>query len=113
MTALPSISVVTPSFNQGRFLPETMESIHGQGYPRLEHIVIDGGSSDESVSVIKRYEGQLAYWVSEPDQGQTDALIKGFARSTGDIQCWLNSDDLFEPETLGEVGAYFDRHPEV
>jgi glycosyltransferase involved in cell wall biosynthesis len=113
MTSLPSISVVTPSFNQGRFLSETMESIHGQGYPKLEHIVIDGGSSDESVSVIKLYEGQLAYWVSEPDQGQTDALIKGFARSTGDIQCWLNSDDLFERETLGEVGAYFDRHPEV
>lgn len=111
--SLPSISVVTPSFNQGRFLPETMDSIHGQGYPKLEHIVIDGGSSDESVSVIKHYERQLAYWVSEPDQGQTDALIKGFARSTGDIQCWLNSDDLFEPGTLAEVAAYFDRHPEV
>jgi glycosyltransferase involved in cell wall biosynthesis len=111
--SLPSISVVTPSFNQGRFLPETMESIHAQSYPKLEHIVVDGGSSDESVSVIKRYEGQLAYWVSEPDEGQTDALIKGFARSTGDIQCWLNSDDLFEPGTLAEVGAYFERHPEV
>ncbi|HJQ95914.1 MAG TPA: glycosyltransferase family 2 protein [Acidimicrobiia bacterium] len=110
---LPSISVVTPSFNQGRFLTETMESIHAQRYPYLEHIVIDGGSSDESVSVIKRYEGQLAYWVSEPDQGQTDALIKGFARSTGDIQCWLNSDDLFEPGTLAEVGAYFAGNPAV
>lgn len=90
-----------------------MESIHGQNYPDLEHIVIDGGSSDESVAVIKSYEGQLAYWISEPDSGQTDALIKGFARAHGEIQCWLNSDDLFEPGTLAEVGAYFARNPEV
>lgn len=113
MSALPSISVVTPSFNQGRFLTETMESIHGQNYPDLEHIVIDGGSTDESVAVIKKYEAHVAYWVSEPDNGQTDALIKGFARSRGDIQCWLNSDDLFEPGTLAEVGDYFARNPEV
>lgn len=113
MIALPSISVVTPSFNQGRFLSETMKSIHGQRYPDLEHIVIDGGSTDESVAVIKKYAGQVTYWVSEPDNGQTDALIKGFARSQGDIQCWLNSDDLFEPGALAEVGTYFARNPEV
>jgi glycosyltransferase involved in cell wall biosynthesis len=108
-----SISVITPSFNQGRFLGETMKSIHGQGYPALEHIVIDGGSRDESVSVIRAFEDRLAYWASEPDEGQTDALIKGFTRSTGDLQCWLNSDDLFEPGTLHEVASYFTRHPEV
>lgn len=113
MASMPLISVITPSFNQGRFLAETMESIHGQRYPALDHIVIDGGSSDESVSIIKKYADRLSYWVSEPDDGQTDALIKGFARSRGEIQCWLNSDDLFEPSTLAEVATYFARNPEV
>lgn len=113
MRALPSITVVTPSFNQGRFLTETMESIHGQHYPDLEHIIIDGGSEDESLSIIRNYEDRLSYWVSEPDKGQTDALIKGFARSQGDIQCWLNSDDLFEPGALAQVGVFFARHPQV
>ena len=108
-----SISVVTPSFNQGRFLGETMDSIHSQNYPKLEHIVMDGGSTDESVDIIKSYDTRLAYWVSQPDGGQTDALIRGFERSTGDIQCWLNSDDLFEPRTLHQVADYFDRNPAV
>ncbi|HUP18284.1 MAG TPA: glycosyltransferase family 2 protein [Acidimicrobiia bacterium] len=108
-----SISVITPSLNQGRFIRETMESVHSQNYQALEHIVIDGGSSDETLAVIGEYVDRLAYWVSEPDRGQTDALIKGFARSSGDIQCWLNSDDLFEPGTLHEVSAYFLHHPEV
>jgi glycosyltransferase involved in cell wall biosynthesis len=112
-TSTPSISVVTPSLNQGRFIRETMESIHSQNYPALEHLVIDGGSSDGTLDVIGDYEDRLAYWVSEPDKGQTDALIKGFARATGDIQCWLNSDDLFEPGALHEVAAYFVSHPEV
>lgn len=107
------ISVITPSLNQGRFLGATMASIHDQDYVDLEHIVIDGESTDESIEIIKTYSDSLAYWVSEPDRGQTDALIKGFERSTGDIQCWLNSDDLFEPGTLGEVAQYFDQHPEV
>ena len=107
------ISVVTPSFEQAQFLDETMASIHDQSYPNLEHIVIDGGSTDRSVDILRENEARLDYWVSEPDEGQTDALIKGFARSTGDIQCWLNSDDLFEPWTLSEVASYFERHPEV
>ncbi len=107
------ISVVTPSFQQAQFLDETMASIHNQNYPNLEHIVIDGGSTDRSVDIIRENEGRLDYWISEPDEGQTDALIKGFARSTGDIQCCVNSDDLFEPWTLGEVASYFERHPEV
>lgn len=107
------ISVITPSYNQAQFLEETMRSIHDQGYSELEHIVIDGGSTDGSVEIIKRYDDRLAYWVSEPDAGQTDALIKGFERATGDVFCWLNSDDLFEARTLFEVADYFRGHPEV
>lgn len=104
---LPVITVVTPSYNQGRFIERTLQSVVDQRYPNVEHIVLDGGSTDGSVDVIRRFERSLSYWVSEPDGGQTNALINGFARSTGEIQCWLNSDDLFEPWTLHEVAAYF------
>jgi glycosyltransferase involved in cell wall biosynthesis len=104
--------VVTPSYNQARFIEATLESIHSQGYPNLEHIVIDGGSTDGSVDVIRLYADRISYWVSEPDGGQTDALIKGFSRATGDILCWLNSDDLFEPWTLAEVAGWFETHPD-
>lgn len=107
------ISVVTPSYNQATFIEATIESIHGGGYPAIEHIVIDGGSTDGSVDIIRRHADKLAYWVSEPDGGQTEALMKGFERATGDIQCWLNSDDLFEPWTLHEVASEFERHPET
>jgi len=107
------ISVVTPSYNQARFVDATMRSIHDQAYQDLEHIVIDGGSTDGSVEIIAGYADRLASWVSEKDDGQTDALIKGFARATGDIYCWLNSDDLFEPYTLAEVAEFFSRHPEA
>ena len=109
------ITVVTPSYNQGRFLEQTLRSIHDQGYPNLEHIVIDGGSSDDSVAILERWSDRIDYWVSEPDAGQTHALVKGFERSTGDILCWLNSDDMFEPWTLDEVSRFFEthRHAEV
>jgi len=107
------ITIVTPSYNQARFLEATLRSVHDQGYPNLEHIVIDGGSTDGSVEILRRFEGKLAYWVSEPDRGQTDALIKGFSRATGEILAWLNSDDLYEPHTLWEVADFFSRHPEV
>ena len=110
---LPKISVITPCFNHVEFVDATMRSIHGQGYPNLEHIVIDGGSTDGSVPIIASYEDKLAYWVSEPDEGQTDALIKGFDRATGEIYCWLNSDDLFEPNTLQEVAGFFTANPDV
>ncbi|OGI49402.1 MAG: hypothetical protein A3B81_03935 [Candidatus Muproteobacteria bacterium RIFCSPHIGHO2_02_FULL_65_16] len=109
----PKISVVTPSYNQGRFIEATLLSVLNQNYPNLEYIVVDGGSADESIEIIKKYEHRLAYWVSEPDGGQTKGLIKGFRRATGEIQCWLNSDDLLQPGTLSEVAAYFLDHPRV
>jgi glycosyltransferase involved in cell wall biosynthesis len=104
MNALPKITVVTPSYNQGAFLEQTISSVLGQLYPNLEYFVIDGGSTDNSVEIIKRYESQLTGWISEKDRGQSDALNKGFARATGDILCWLNSDDFFLPGALHEAG---------
>jgi len=90
----PRISIVTPSYNQGQFIEETIRSVLLQGYPNLEYIIIDGGSSDGSVEIIKKYEPWLAYWVSEKDRGQSHAINKGLFRSTGEILAWLNSDDL-------------------
>ena len=109
----PRITIVTPSYNQGRFLGETLQSVHDQGYPELEHIVIDGGSTDESVSVIERFAPQLTYWVSERDRGQSHAINKGFARATGEILTWLNSDDTLVPGALEAVAAVFEAHPDV
>lgn len=111
MTHNLKISVVTCSYNQGKFLERTIKSVLEQNYPNLEYIIIDGGSDDNSVEIIKRYADQLSYWVSEPDKGQTDALAKGFKRATGDILCWLNSDDLFEEGTLEEVNQFFITNP--
>lgn len=99
----PRFSVVTPSYNQGQFIEETIRSVLLQGYPNLEHIVIDGGSSDQSVKIIKKYEPWLTYWVSEKDRGQSHAINKGMARATGEIVAWLNSDDLYLPLTLSRV----------
>ena len=113
MTLLPKISIVTCSYQQGRFIDATLRSVLEQNYPALEYIVIDGGSTDGSVQVIQRRESGLAYWVSEPDQGQTDALAKGFDRSTGEVMAWLCSDDLLLPGALDTVGRYFAEHPEV
>lgn len=107
------ISVVVPSYNQARFLEGTLLSVLRQNYPALELIVIDGGSTDGSVDIIKRYERHIEHWVSEPDGGQTKGLIKGFNRATGAIQCWLNSDDLLADGCLQEVADYFRRNPAV
>jgi glycosyltransferase involved in cell wall biosynthesis len=109
----PKISVVTCCYNHVSFLERTITSVLDQKYPNLEYIIIDGGSTDGSKDIIQRYSTQLAYWVSEPDEGQTHALIKGFNRATGDISCWLCSDDLFEPWTLREVADFFERRPEA
>jgi len=105
--SLPKISIVTPSFNQGHFIEETILSIINQNYPNLEYIIIDGGSTDNTVEIIKKYEKHLAYWVSEKDSGQSEAINKGFKKATGDIICWINSDDFFMPGALIKVGEFF------
>jgi glycosyltransferase involved in cell wall biosynthesis len=99
----PRVSVITPSFNQARFVEQTLRSVLLQNYPNLEYIIIDGGSRDGSVEIIKKYEQHLAHFESEPDRGQSHAINKGFARATGDIICWLNSDDYYLPGTLHTV----------
>jgi glycosyltransferase involved in cell wall biosynthesis len=99
----PKISVVVPSYNQGQFIEQTILSVIGQSYPNLEVLVIDGGSQDETVDVVRRYERSLAYWVSEPDRGQGHAINKGFRRATGSILAWLNSDDMYLPGALLDV----------
>lgn len=103
MRDAPRITIVTPSFNQADFIGQTIESVLDQRYPNLEYFVIDGGSDDGSVNVIRRYQQHLNYWVSEPDAGQSDALVKGFARASGDMMNWTNSDDLLLDGALAKV----------
>jgi len=110
---LPKISIVTPSYNQGRFLEEAMLSVLTQDYPDLEYVVVDGGSTDGSVDLIRRHEERLAYWVSKPDAGQYDALDKGFSKTTGEVMAWLNSDDKYTPWAFQIVGEIFASLPEV
>ena len=107
------ISLVTCSYQQGKFLDATIRSVLDQQYSDLDYIIIDGGSKDESVDVIKRHQPLLSYWESEKDRGQTNALNKGFNRATGDILGWLCSDDLLLPDALNWVASYFEAHPEV
>jgi len=109
----PLISIVTPSFNQAPFLEETLRSVLEQDYPNLEYIVVDGGSTDGSLEIIRRYADRIAWWVSEPDRGQTDAINKGFAHAHGEIFAWLNSDDTYQPRALSEAAAYLTAHPEA
>jgi glycosyltransferase involved in cell wall biosynthesis len=109
----PRISVVTPSFNQGRYLEATIQSVLSQAYPSLEYIVIDGGSADDSVAILQRYAPHFAYWVSEPDAGQTQAINKGFARATGDWLCWLSSDDIYLPRALERLARIIQNNPGV
>ena len=109
----PGVSLITPSFNQGAFIERTVQSVLAQGYPHLEYYVQDGGSMDETVAVLRRYEGRLTGWASASDGGQSQAINLGFARTSGEIMAWLNSDDLLLPGALAYVADYFARHPEV
>ena len=102
----PKISVVTPSYNQARFIRSTIDSVLSQDYPNLEYIVVDGGSTDDTVDILKSY-GKKIKWVSEKDAGQTDAINKGLCQSTGELLAYLNSDDLYLPGTLKKIGEYY------
>jgi glycosyltransferase involved in cell wall biosynthesis len=108
---LPSITVVTSSFNQGAFLERTIRSVLDQGYPKLEYFVLDGGSTDRSDEIIRRHADRIDYWVSQPDGGQTAAINEGWRRATGEILAWLNSDDYYLPGALATVGRAFLDHP--
>jgi glycosyltransferase involved in cell wall biosynthesis len=109
MSTIPKITIITPSFNQGKFIERTIKSVLDQDYPNLEYLVMDGGSSDETIDILKKYEPRLT-WISEKDKGQADAINKGIKMSTGDIVAYLNSDDIYEPYTLREVAQYFTQH---
>lgn len=109
----PLVSIVTPTRNQAQFLEGTMLSVLGQDYPAIEYLVLDGASTDGSLDVIKRYSKRLAFWRSEPDLGQTDALNKGFGHAKGEIFAWLNSDDIYLPGTVSRAAEFLSAHPEV
>lgn len=112
-TPWPKISIVTPSYNQGHFIEETIRSVLLQDYPNLEYIIIDGDSCDNSVEIIKKYSKHISYWVSEPDRGQAHAINKGISWAHGDIMAWLNSDDIYLPKCFDKVTEAFRQHPEA
>ncbi len=109
---LPTISVITPSFNQAVFLEACLQSVQGQAYPNVEHIVVDGGSTDGTLDILKKYDSRIR-WFSEPDHGQAHAINKGLALASGEVLAYLNSDDAYLPGALKAVGAYFAGHPEA
>ena len=109
MKHYPKITVLTVNCNKGKYIEATIRSVIDQDYPNLEYIMIDGKSTDNSMDIIEKYKAQFAYWVSEPDRGMTDALIKGFNRASGEILCWLNSDDCFEKDALFKVADIYNK----
>lgn len=113
MTDLPKVTILTPSFNQAEFLENTIRSVLEQGYPNLEYMIIDGGSTDGSIDIIRKYEKRLTWWVSEPDFGQSEAINKGLQRANGEIVAWLNSDDLHMPGTISFIVNAFKETPEM
>lgn len=113
MKKYPKISIITPSFNQGEFLEDTIKSILDQNYPNLEYIVCDGGSTDNSKQIIEKYSNRIDWWCSEKDKGQTDAINKGMKKATGEIVGWINSDDVLLPGSLFKIAEYFMAHPDT
>lgn len=109
----PLVSIITPSYNQVVYLEETIRSVLSQDYPNIDYIIVDGGSTDGAVDIIQRYADRLAWWISEPDQGQTDAINKGFAHARGEILAWLNSDDTYLPYAIAEAVEYLQSHPDI
>src|SRR5512139_2492235 len=107
------VSIITPSYNQAPYLEQTIQSVLDQEYPHIEYLVIDGGSTDNSVEIIRKYAKRLTYWTSEKDRGQAEAINKGFARAKGDILAWLNSDDYYLLGTIPAVVRCFEEHPEI
>lgn len=107
---LPKLSIITPNFNQGSFLEKAILSVLNQNYTNLEYIIIDGGSTDQSVEIIKKYQNRLSYWLSEKDRGQSDAINKGLSKVTGDIVAWIGSDDWYEDNVFHQVAQEFLRH---
>jgi glycosyltransferase involved in cell wall biosynthesis len=108
----PLVSIVTPSFNQGRFIAETIRSVLSQDYPRIEYLVVDGGSSDGTLEILHQFGDRLR-WTSEPDRGQSDAINKGWRATSGEIVAWLNSDDVYHPGAITKVAGFFQTHPDV
>jgi len=110
---MQKVSIITPSYHQVDYLESTIQSVFNQTYPLIEYFIIDGGSDDGSIDVIKSYQDKLAGWISEADEGQTDAINKGFAMATGEIIAWLNSDDTYHPQAVEQAVAFLDDHPDV